>query len=200
MHTSTAWFLPLFQPRPSARDDRIELADGRSVRVMPVKAQDASAERAFVGALSLTSRYRSFHFGLRQLSPEASKAMTEVDQHEHVAFVARPEEDAPIVADARYVIRADSADAEFAIAFADDWQGAGLGRALLQRLTAHARANGVQRLFGDVLLGNPSMLALVRSLGAQLRRNPGDSTVVRVEFVFSESADIGVRSAPMLAS
>jgi acetyltransferase len=194
----------LFAParRPSVSDDRIELADGRRVTLAPVNPQDAPAERAFVGALSLTSRYRRFHFGLRELSPEASRAMTEIDQHHHVAFVARAsdDEDAAIVADARYVMRDDSADAEFAIAVADDWQGAGLGRALLTRLAAHARSQGVQRLFGDVLWGNPAMLALVRSLGAQLRRNPGDSTVVRVEFGFSENAADAVFSAPALGS
>jgi len=189
MNTS---LLPFFAParQPSARADPIGLGDGRHVTLSPVNPLDASAERAFVGALSLTSRYRRFHFGLRELSPEASRAMTEIDQHHHVAFVARPgdDEDAPIVADARYVMRADSADAEFAIAVADEWQGAGLGRALLMHLSAHARRRGVRRLFGDVLWGNPAMLALVRSLGAQLHRNPGDSTVVRVEFVFSENA------------
>jgi acetyltransferase len=193
----------LFAPvrRPAVSDvliEPIELTDGRRVSLAPVNPQDAPAERAFVGALSLTSRYRRFHFGLRELSPEASRAMTEIDQHHHVAFVARPgdDEDAAIVADARYVMRDDSADAEFAIAVADDWQGAGLGRALLTRLAAHARGQGVQRLFGDVLWGNPGMLALVRSLGAQLRRNPGDSTVVRVEFVFSENGADAVISAP----
>ncbi len=201
MHTLLA---SLFSTRPAPHrglDDRIELADGRHVRLVPIGPQDAPAERDFVGALSLTSRYRRFHFGLRELSPEASRAMTEIDQHHHVAFVARPDGDAAtIVADARYVLRADSADAEFAIAVADDWQGAGLGRALLQRLAAHARAHGVRRLFGDVLWGNPAMLALVRSLGAQLRRNPGDSTVVRVEFMFGEEAADRVGSAPALAS
>lgn len=188
--------------RQSLRNDLIELSDGRSVALAPVNPQDAARERAFVGALSLTSRYRRFHFGLRELSPEASRAMTEIDHHHHVAFVARAsdDEDAPIVADARYVMRADSADAEFAIAVADHWQGAGLGRALLNRLAAHARAHGVQTLFGDVLWGNPAMLALVRSLGAKLRRNPGDSTVVRVEFVFSENAADEVFSAPAAGS
>ena len=194
----------LFAParRQSANDGFIELGDGRRVTLAPVNPQDAPAERAFVGALSLTSRYRRFHFGLRELSPEASRAMTEIDQHHHVAFVARAsdDEDAPIVADARYVMRADSADAEFAIAVADEWQGAGLGRALLTRLAAHARSQGVQRLFGDVLWGNPAMLALVRSLGAKLRRNPGDSTVVRVEFDFSKDAGVGVLCAPAVPS
>ena len=183
--------------------DRIVLADGRSVVLAPVQPQDSAAERAFVGALSLTSRYRRFHFGLRELSLEASRAMTEIDQHHHVAFVARPAARGPadggaIVADARYVLRADSAEAEFAIAVADDWQGAGLGRELLARLAAHARARGVRRLFGDVLWGNNAMLALVRGLGGRLQRNPGDATVVRAEFVFEP--DAGVSSAPVLSS
>ena len=167
----------------NADDTRIALGDGRSVVVAPVRPRDSEAERAFIGGLSLASRYRRFHFGLRELSPEASRAMTEVDQHHHVAFVARPDSkdaDAPIVADARYVLRADSGDAEFAIAVADDWQGAGLGRSLLRMLAQHARAHGVDRLTGDVLWGNQAMLALVRSLGASLMRKPGDSTVIRV--------------------
>ena len=44
------------------------------------------------------------------------------------------------------------------------------------RLAAHARSHGVRRLFGDVLWGNNAMLALVRELGAVLRRVPGDAT------------------------
>ena len=200
MHSELASSFSPHWLRAAAADEHIELADGRSLDVTPVHPQDASAERDFVGALSLTSRYRRFHFGLRELSPEASRAMTEIDQHHHVAFVARLVGQTAIVADARYVLHADSADAEFAIAIADDWQGAGLGRALLTRLAAHAREHGVRRLFGDVLWGNPSMLGLVRSLGAQLRRNPGDSTVVRAVFAFGEEAADHVRSAPALAS
>ena len=183
MHSLIALMLPNGS-RPSDDPNLIDLLDGRHVHVSPVRPQDADAERDFVGALSLTSRYRRFHFGLRELTPEQSRAMTEIDQHHHVAFVARPIEEphAPIIADTRYVLRADSADAEFAIAIADGWQGAGLGRALLTHLLAHAREHGVHRLFGDVLWSNPAMLALSRSMGAHLMRNPGDATSVRVEF------------------
>jgi GNAT superfamily N-acetyltransferase len=194
--TKASTAIPSTQRRTARRDssgDLIALADGRKVVVSPVRPQDSAAERDFVGALSLTSRYRRFHFGLRELTPEASRAMTEIDQHHHVAFVARPAMDnenaangAPIVADARYVVRADSADAEFAIAVADDWQGAGLGRELLMRMAAHARGQGLRRLFGDVLWGNNTMIALVRSLGGKLQRSPGDATVVRAEFLIGD--------------
>jgi acetyltransferase len=184
-----SWFRP--SSRCTRADDCIELTDGRRVHLSPATAQDEAAERAFVSALSLTSRYRRFHFGLRELTPEASRAMVDVDQQRHVAIVVRPEGEATIVADARYVRRDDGAEAEFAVVVADEWQGAGLGRALLTRLATHARTRGVRRLFGDVLWGNASMLALMRSLGAELRRHPGDSTLVRAEFVVGDSAHAG---------
>jgi len=186
MDSSFASLQPFVSSRTLA-DSSIELSDGRVVELAPVNPQDASAERDFIGTLSLASRYRRFHFGLRELSPEQARAMTEIDQHHHVAFAVRSVGSPTIIADARYVMRADSADAEFALAVADAWQGAGLGRALLVRLAAHARAHGVRRLFGDVLWGNNAMIGLARLFGAQLKRNPGDSTVVRVEFAFDDA-------------
>ena len=76
--------------------------------------------------------------------------------------------------EARYVLGHDRAGhAEFALAIADDFQGLGLGRALLQRLAAHAAANGVGVLFGHVLEDNAPMLALMRRLGATLVPSDG---------------------------
>lgn len=162
--------------------ERIALFDGRRVIVCPVDPKDASAEQQFVTALSPSSRYRRFHFGIRNLPEQLLREMTEIDQRQHVALVARPETaDDTIVADARYVRSADSDEAEFAVMVADAWQGAGLGRELLQRLGRHARASGLRRLYGDVLWGNEPMIGLVRSLGGGLARHPTDATLVRAE-------------------
>ena len=163
--------------------ERIALVDGRRVILCPVDPKDASAEQQFVTALSPSSRYRRFHFGMRNLPEQLVREMTEIDQRLHVALVARPETaDDTIVADARYVRSADSDEAEFAVMVADAWQGAGLGRELLQRLGRHARASGLRRLYGDVLWGNEPMIGLVRSLGGGLARHPTDATLVRAEF------------------
>jgi len=163
--------------------ERIALVDGRRVILCPVDSKDASAEQAFVGALSPNSRYRRFHFGMRELPEQLLREMTEIDQRQHVALVARPDTaEETIVADARYVRTTDADEAEFAVMVADAWQGAGLGRELLQRLARHARANGVRRLYGDVLWGNEPMIGLVRALGGGLARHPTDATLVRAEF------------------
>ena len=160
------------------------LADGRSVRVRPVRPGDAAAEQAFVTALSPGSRRRRFHGTMKQLPASVLRAMTAIDFRRHVALVAEAgcaDGAARLVADARYV-RDDDGDAEFAIAVADDWQGLGLGRALLRRLGRHARLSGVATLHGSVLADNEPMLALLRSLGARLRDDHTDATLVQATF------------------
>lgn len=158
-----------------------QLPGGRAVRLRPVAATDAGAEQAFFSGLSLDSRHKRFHVGLRELSPALLKLLTEVDQRQHVAWVAEAlEPGLPVVADARYVHEADRPErAEFAVAVADDWQGRGLGRRLIAHLTTHARQYGVQDLYGDVLADNRRMLALMRDQGARLMAHPDGATLVR---------------------
>jgi GNAT superfamily N-acetyltransferase len=175
---------------PSALIDRFTLADGRVVVVRPVLAFDAHAEQDFVRGLSAETRLKRFHFGLRELPPAMARAMTEVDHEAHVAIVAEAladDDQATIVADARYVrgANADLADdeAEFAIAVADAWQGAGLGRALMQRLACHAARQGVRTLVGDVLPGNRAMFVLADALGGDLVASPNGPGVTRARFV-----------------
>jgi GNAT superfamily N-acetyltransferase len=174
---------------PSVLIDRLRLNDGRELVVRPVLAFDAAAEQDFVRALSAGSRQRRFHVGLRELPPSMLRAMTEVDHDAHVAIVAEAighNDDATIVADARYV-RGPTADlgadeAEFAIAVADAWQGAGLGRALITHLARHAARHGITRLFGDVLPGNAAMFAISGALGGRLVTSPNGPGVIRARF------------------
>ena len=161
--------------------DRLWLDDGRSVVLHPVGPQDAEAEQGFVRALSPASRVMRFHFGLRELAPQLLRAMTDFDPRRQVAVAARDPRSGRVVADARYVLEAGG-EAEFAIAVADDWQGAGLGGALLQWLLDTARRRGVPALFGDVLHDNRRMIALVRRHGGRFVRHPGDATLTRARF------------------
>ena len=161
--------------------ERWRLAGGHEVSLRPVGAADAAAEQAFFSALSLDSRHKRFHVGLRELSPGLLKLLTEVDQRQHVAWVVEAEEPGhPVVADARYVHEVERPErAEFALAVADDWQGRGLGRRLIAQLAAHAQHHGVTRLYGDVLADNRRMLALMREFGAQLQGHPDGPQLVR---------------------
>ena len=167
----------------------LRLPGGRAVLLRAITADDATAEQAFVSALSLDSRHKRFHVGLHHLTPDLLRLMTEVDQQRHVALVAQEimgsDEIAPprLVADARYVLEDGQADeAEFAIAVADEWQSLGLGRTLMARLAAHAKRQGLKALFGDVLIQNRRMLALMRGAGAVARPHPDGPQLTRVTF------------------
>lgn len=166
------------------------LAGGREVRLRPIAATDAAAEQAFFSALSLDSRHKRFHVGLRELSPGLLKLLTEVDQRQHVAWVIEALEPGhPVIADARYVHEISRPErAEFALAVADDWQGRGLGRRLIAHLAAHAGRHGVRQLYGDILADNRRMLALMREFGAQLQTHPDGPQLVRAVLSLASTA------------
>ena len=113
--------------------------------------------------------------------------MTDVDHVSHVAIVAEslPEGDdeddeATIVADARYVL--EDGETHLAIAVADAWQGVGLGRALMQRLLRHAARRGIQRLVADMLPGNTAMARLALACGGRLAASPLEPGLNRAHF------------------
>ena len=67
------------------------------------------------------------------------------------------------------------------VVVADDWQGKGLGRALLSRLCEQAKRAGYRALYGHILQANHDMLDLAPRLGFKdiERAEGGEVTVVR---------------------
>jgi acetyltransferase len=177
---------------PSALIETLTLRDGRPVLLRPVLPQDDAALQAFVEALSPQARRLRFHGAVKWLPASALSALTAVDYRQHVALVAevppadrdRVDDGAPaqLVAEARYV-RDGRGGAEFALAVADAWQGRGLGAALLERLRRHARSRGVAPLVGTVLADNHAMLALASRLGARIRDDARDASIVHVRLL-----------------
>jgi len=150
--------------------ETLTLRDGHRVTLRPAHRSDSQALRDFFGALSPRSRLLRFHGAVNQLPDSVLRAFTTQVPRQHVALVAVADTDdglPRLVAEARYVTDAAATGrAEFALTVADACQGLGLGRALLQRLAAHAAAEGVPALEGSVMPGNEPMLVMLRGLGA----------------------------------
>jgi GNAT superfamily N-acetyltransferase len=162
------------------------LRDGRSVWLRAVRPSDAAASGRFFEALSMTARRRRFHGAVNALPAAALAAMTNPDPWRELVLVAEPlaadadDGGARLVGEARFAI--DGGDphvAEFALAVADEWQGHGLGRRLLERLVVEGRRRGLWRLHGDVLVDNAPMQALMNAVGADLRPRRGEAGLVR---------------------
>ena len=165
-------------PYPIELEGEIRLRDGRTVRLRPVRPEDAARELRFFERLSDRSRYQRFMQYLRELSPRMLARFTQLDYDRELALVALWEGE--FVAVGRYAPNADGETAEFALAVADDWQGKGLGHALLERLCNAARAAGYRALYGHILDANREMLELARHLGfVEVARDGSEVTVVR---------------------
>ena len=163
-------------PYPLELEGEIRVRDARTVRVRPIRPEDAEREKRFVGGLSARSRYQRFMQHLPQLSDRMLARFTQLDYDRELALAALWQDE--FVAVGRYAPNQDGLTAEFALTVADDWQGKGLGHALLERLCEAARAAGYQALIGHILEANRDMLQLAAHLGFTERTRDGDEVTV----------------------
>ena len=148
-----------------ARETVVTLRDGSRATVRPICPQDAGPLRVGFERLSEDSRYRRFLSPMPGLSRSMLRYLTEVDHHDHEALVAVGA-DGSLVGVARWVrSRIDPQVAEVAVTVADDWQGRGLGTALLGLVTDRARVEGISRFTALMLATNREMLDLFGDLG-----------------------------------
>ncbi len=163
-------------PYPVEMVADVALADGRHLRVRPIRPEDAAMERAFVNGLSEESRFFRFFYRLHELTPAMLARFTQIDYDREVALVAVDEAGAApvIVGVARYVMSLDQESAEFAVVVADAWHGKGVARNLMARLVAYAKARGLRRIEGRVLRSNRNMLAFCATLGFKSRESAED--------------------------
>ncbi len=146
-------------------DVAVTLRDGTRVTVRQIRPEDADLLRAGFERLSLDSRYRRFLTAMSKLSDPLVRYLTQVDHHDHEALVAVAGDGIGLGV-ARYVRwPADPEAAEVAVTVADDWQGRGVGTALLGLLVARARAEGIRRFTALMLASNREMLELLENLG-----------------------------------
>jgi acetyltransferase len=157
------------------------LADGRTVTIRPIRAEDELRTRDFFGHLSEDSRHMRFMKYVKALSDKMIHFFTHIDYEKHMAFVCEAEvEGKPtLVGEARYVANADGRSCEFGVVIADEWHGSGIAGLLMEALIRAARAQRLDTMEGLVLRDNHDMLKFVRALGFEAAPDPVESTLMR---------------------
>ena len=165
----------------------VELRDGSTVRVRPVRADDVEALTTFLRALSPDARrYRFFGSVNLESAARAMAAGGGPEDHGLVALTGAAER---IIGHAQYVRAPGAAQAEVAFAVADAFQGRGLGTLLLAHLAEHAHMAGVELLDAEVMADNRRMIDVFRASGFPvLLRNEGGTRYVRFPASLSPSA------------
>src|SRR4051794_22085607 len=126
--------------------DPVTLRDGVQVVIRQVEPADKPLFAAGFERFSEQSRYRRFMGMKKRLSEQELAFFSEVDHHDHEAIGAIDVATGEGVGVARYIrLAGDPEAAEAAVAIVDAWQHRGLGGALLSRLAARAREEGLVR-------------------------------------------------------
>ncbi len=147
-----------------------QLRDGRQIEIRALKPTDEKDMLAAVDRTSGQSMYRRF-FGAKRHFSESEKAFfLKVDFVDHVALVAVAEDAGRrfIVGGGRYVVvRPETAEVAFAVI--DEYQGQGIGAALMHHLALLARDAGIKELIAEVLPENIPMLKVFQKSGLGLQ-------------------------------
>jgi GNAT superfamily N-acetyltransferase len=133
--------------------------------IRPLCSADRHALKFEFDRLSEESRYQRFLAPKRKLTSGDLDYMLDVDHWHHEALIAWSPLPRSPIADACYVRRDQFDLAEVAITVVDQWQRAGVGRALLSALRDRAAAAGIRRFTASMFLDNRGALALMRELG-----------------------------------
>ena len=167
-------------PYPAHHEQVWPLRGGGQYTIRPIRPDDAQMLQALVKSLSPESRYFRFVSSLTELPPGMLSRFTLIDYDREMALVAvhqTREAGADgefvtterIVGVSRYVTNVDATSCEFALVVADDFGGKGLGSRLMLSIMEVAREKGLTEIEGLVLVNNPGMLRLMKSLGYTIK-------------------------------
>jgi ribosomal protein S18 acetylase RimI-like enzyme len=154
------------------------MRDGRKLEIRALRPQDLTDLRAAVDRTSAQSLYRRFFGAKRSFSDKEVAFFVNVDFANHVALVAVVEErgHAAIVAGGRYIVQ-QPGTAEIAFIVVDDYQGQGIGSALLRHLAILARNAGLNEFAAEVLPENVPMLKTFDKSGLKMSTKREAGTV-----------------------
>ncbi len=159
----------------------MRLRDGREFLLRALRPQDLPAlQRAFHRLTPEEVELRFMH-QTHDLPAFVEHNVLALDPARDVALVLEHAGEIRAVADF-HLERPASREAEFGLIVGQAIAGHGLGTLLLQCLLDAAHNRGLETLRGFVRSDNARMLELCRNLGARVHANPGDPTLLSVEF------------------
>ncbi len=159
------------------------------VLIRPVKPEDEEFYEEFFDNLTPEDIRLRFFAPVKELSHKFIARLTQLDYERSMAFIAFSPDGKTMLGVSRLALDADRETGEYAVIVRSDLKGRGLGWLLMRKLIDFAADEGVTTIYGDVLAGNRSMLAMCRDLGFKVERYEGDASVVRVSLDVAEAAD-----------
>jgi GNAT superfamily N-acetyltransferase len=160
--------MPFRTPSYPAHLERwVEIREGARVYLRPLKLTDEPRVRDLFYKLSPESVRSRFFQLLKALPHEQLQNLLRVDYEKDMALVALNDatETSTALAIAHYRNDPQTNFAEAAFLVLDEWQGKGIGSALLDSLVEMARQQGIAGFSAEVLSGNHGMMCVFHKCG-----------------------------------
>ncbi len=153
------------------------IMDNLSFSIRPIRPDDKDSLQLALNQMTSQSRRSRFFSGRILLSAQELAYFTEVDQVNHIAFVAITNELLP-AGSIRCVRSPDRANyAELAITIVDKYHHLGLGFRMFQILATAAIAQNINYFFGDFQNSNTQMLKLLEKYNRSHLQEKGQLVV-----------------------
>jgi RimJ/RimL family protein N-acetyltransferase len=144
----------------------LTLLDSTTVFVRPIAPEDKPLLVDGLRRLSPETAYRRFLSPKVRFSDAELAYLTELDGHDHIAYVAVDARRTDRLIAVARAVRVAPETADLAIVVGDDWQGVGLGRRLARLVTEKAAAEGITRIAGTMLADNRPALRILKGVSA----------------------------------
>jgi acetyltransferase len=173
----------VISPYPKEYHYDFTLADGREVKIRPIKPEDEPLEQDFFKNLSRQTQYYRFFGFIKDVTHDLLVRYTQIDYDREMAFIATLEENGQevMIGVVRLVGDANNENAEFAIVVGDPWQGLGLGNKLANLILDYAQQKGIQKVSANVLTANTTMLHMFRSRNFDIKNVDYDSVYAELD-------------------
>ncbi|GGL46000.1 hypothetical protein GCM10014719_54110 [Planomonospora parontospora subsp. antibiotica] len=132
-------------------------APGTDVGIRPARADDGERIHRFLAGLSLHTQTLRFFTGLGRPAAGLVRALSTVDERRDVLLAVHRDD----VVGHAMSFGDGVAAVEIAVVVTDDWQGLGLGSALVRGLLRRAEAKGARTVGMDVMGENRRVLAMI---------------------------------------
>lgn len=167
------------RPYPVEWQREVELK-GLCVTLRPVRPEDAPLFDPFLAKTTAADLRMRFFSPIKKLGAPFIARLTQLDYARAMAFCAIDKATGDMIGVVRMHADSQYQSAEYGILVRSDLKGRGLGWLMMQQIVEYARSEGLQRLEGQVLNDNTTMLQMCRELGFEIRPDEGDGGIMKV--------------------
>lgn len=151
-----------------------------SVILRPVRPEDAPLFEPFLAKTTQADLRMRFFAPIKRLGAPFVARLTQLDYARAMAFCAIDKSTGEMIGVVRMHADSQYESAEYGVLVRSDLKGRGLGWLLMQHVIDYAKSEGLQRMEGQVLGENTTMLKMCREFGFRITPDTKDKGIMKV--------------------